>query len=131
MHVPWDEWWPDFHFTPSSGEMKKSGLSTNCGRMSLSVPCRPFCFRHIPSRGCPLRAATRLRYIPLQHLNTYSNVSLSKAASNGAMGLDVGTYTIKMRQRQAILVYTGVARATSACEPIRILSRTMKSGCKH
>lgn len=35
-----------------------------------------------------------------------------------------------MRQRQTILDYTGVARATSACEPIRIPPRTMKSGCK-
>lgn len=32
-----------------------------------------------------------------------------------------------MRQRQTILDYTGVARATSACESIRILPRTMRS----
>lgn len=112
--------------------MQESGLSADCGRMSLSVPCRPFCFRHSPSRGHPLRAASSLPQKKEGKKKTFLDLPVIKAVSSTDVELDGEMYVHnkKMRQRQTILDYTGVARATSACEPIRIPPRTMKSGCK-
>lgn len=63
---------------------------------------------------------------------TFLDLSVIKAVSSADVVLDgeMNVHNKKMRQRQTILDYTGVARATSACEPIRIPPRTMKSGCK-